>query len=144
MYTEAVLRASLVRFHVTTTCLSHLLTITATLPWKINLQNPTSMAQLQSNSIASAICDILAHGLRQKIRILPSTLTFILEVSLTMLTSKTHNFELLNRSFRCQRTSVPSSHHRYCAIPFWLTVASNSFKIISGRIPPRKIALSLL
>jgi hypothetical protein len=52
------------------------------------------MTQLQSNDIASVICHILADGLRQKIRILPSTLTSILEVSLTMLTSNTHDFEL--------------------------------------------------
>jgi hypothetical protein len=81
MYTETVVRSALVRFHVSRYSLSRIIDVTSSLYRKTRTQNDSSMSQIQSNNISSAILEILVDGLRLKTRILPSTLTSILEVS---------------------------------------------------------------
>jgi len=76
-YTETVLRVALNRLSVKTTSLSRLLHVTSNLYRKAQPYNTTAG---QSNAIVPAILEILADGLRMKARVLPSTLTSMLEV----------------------------------------------------------------
>ena len=87
VYTETVLRVTLNRFHVTSASLLRLLHAVSTPSKKSQGENPASAVPVQLNNITSAICEILADGLRMKTRVLPSTLAAILEVSQVMVNS---------------------------------------------------------
>lgn len=76
MYTDTVLRVALNRLNVTTASLSRLVHVTTNLYRKVQPRDPTG----QSNSIVMVIFEILSDGLRMKARVLPSTLTSMIEV----------------------------------------------------------------
>jgi hypothetical protein len=78
---ETVLRVALLRFHVNTQSLSRILHVTSTLHRRTLSQHGQGGPD-QTNTVAQVILEVLADGLRMKVRILPSTLNSILEVSL--------------------------------------------------------------
>ncbi|TFK42558.1 hypothetical protein BDQ12DRAFT_676416 [Crucibulum laeve] len=74
-YVDTVLRVTLNRLHVTSTCLKRLLEVTTTLSRKNQAQDPATPV----NGIMSVIYEILGDALRIKARVQPSTLKAMLD-----------------------------------------------------------------
>jgi hypothetical protein len=71
-----IIRSTLVKFRVTVPSLSRILDVTSSLQRKTRAQD----GALHTNNIASAVAEFLVDGLRMKTRIIPSTLTSIIDV----------------------------------------------------------------
>lgn len=71
-YTDTVMRIALNRMNVNASCLSRLLHVTSSLFRKTEAAH--------ANNLASVVFEVLADGLRLKARIMPATLTAMLEV----------------------------------------------------------------
>jgi hypothetical protein len=77
-YVDTVMRVVLNRLNVSTSCLSHLLQVTAR---KTDFNGQSALP----NSIFLLMFEILGDGLRMKARVLPSTLKSMLEVEFYLL-----------------------------------------------------------
>ncbi|EMD38403.1 hypothetical protein CERSUDRAFT_113558 [Gelatoporia subvermispora B] len=77
-FMETLLRASLIRFHVTSVALIRMIQVTSRL---FRQRVSATPAALAANPILFAILEILSEGLRGKTRVLPSTLAALLEAT---------------------------------------------------------------
>lgn len=86
LHTETLLRAALVRFDVGFETLNRLLHVTSTL-YRRSKTLDLNGAETPTNLIATGILDVLSDALKGKVRVLPSTMTAILQVCDALSTS---------------------------------------------------------
>lgn len=80
LYLENVLRATLLRFHVSPESLKRIFRVTSALYKRYNAQNQSGGKEVSANSITDTMLEILSDGLRGKARIPSSTVSSVLEV----------------------------------------------------------------
>jgi len=79
LHTETLLRAALVRFEVLPGTLNRLLHVTSTM-YRRSKTLDVNGAEFPTNHIAMGVMDIISDFLKGKVRVLPLTVTAMLEV----------------------------------------------------------------
>ena len=79
LHTETLLRAALARFDVRLDTLKRLLHVTSTI-YRRSKTADLNGVEVSTNHIAMGVLDVLSESLKGKVRVLPSTMTAMLEV----------------------------------------------------------------